>query len=56
MGTLTFNGNHPSTVRVMNVQTNSFDVQIQEWAYLDGPHALETVSYMVAEAGQWECS
>jgi len=28
MGTLSYNGRHPSTVRVMNVQSNSFDVQI----------------------------
>jgi len=51
MGTLSYNGRHPSTVRVMNVQSTSFDVQIQEWAYLDGPHTTERISWLVAEAG-----
>jgi hypothetical protein len=51
LGTLEYNGPDPSTVRVSNVQSNSFQVQIQEWAYLDGPHTTENLSYMVVEAG-----
>jgi hypothetical protein len=51
MGGLTYNGRDPSTVRVNDVTEISFNVQIQEWSYLDGPHAEETVSYLVAEAG-----
>merc|ERR1712217_641360 len=35
----------------MNVKSMSFDVQIQEWAYLDGPHTTERISWLVAEAG-----
>merc|ERR1712003_497715 len=35
MGALSFNGPHPSTVRVMSVTSTSFQVQIQEWTYLD---------------------
>jgi len=48
---LSYNGPDPSTVRVWNVQGNSFECAIQEWAYLDGPHAMEDLSYMVVEAG-----
>lgn len=48
---LSYNGGDPSTVRVSNVQPNSFQVQIQEWDYLDGPHTTESLSWMVVEAG-----
>lgn len=51
MGTLSFNGGHPSTVRVYDVTTTSFKVQIQEWVYLDVWHTTETISWLVAEAG-----
>jgi serralysin len=50
-GALSYNGGDPSTVRVMNVDANSFQIQLQEWAYLDGPHTTETISWMVTEAG-----
>jgi hypothetical protein len=50
-GALSYNGGDPSTVRVTNVQSNSFEIQLQEWEYLDGPHTTETVSWMVVEAG-----
>ena len=53
MGTLSFNGGHPSTVRVKNVQPTSFDVHIQEWSYLDTWHTTETISYIVVEAGHF---
>ncbi len=38
-----------ATVRVRNVGLNSFEVSLEEWDYLDGIHANETVSYMVIE-------
>jgi len=38
MGTLSFNGGHPSTVRVFDVTSTSFKVHIQEWIYLDTWH------------------
>ena len=50
-GALSYNGGDPSTVRVTNVQSNSFQIQIQEWAYLDTWHTTETISWMVVEAG-----
>jgi hypothetical protein len=35
-----------------NVQSGSFEYQLEEWGYDDGPHTTETVSYTVMEAGQ----
>ena len=48
---VTYNGNHPSTLRVRNVTANSFECQVDEWDYLDGNHAVEDIHYMVVEAG-----
>jgi len=53
MGALSFNGHHPTTLRVRNVQSGSFDVRISEWLYLDNWHTTETVSYLVVESGFW---
>ena len=39
----------PGVVRIRNVRANSFDIQFQEWNYLDGGHAFEYVSYLVME-------
>ena len=47
----TFDGGQPTTVRVRNVGSNSFEVQIDEWEYLDGWHAPEVLNYLVMEAG-----
>lgn len=44
------NGQHdPVTARVANVTETGFDVELEEWEYLDGVHAAETVSYLVVE-------
>lgn len=51
LGVLSYNGGHTSTVRVQNVQPQSFEVFIKEWDYHDGPHTTETLSWMVVEAG-----
>lgn len=56
MGTLTSNGGQPATVRVFEVTSTTFKVHINEWAYLDTIHANEVISYLVAEAGNWECT
>jgi len=45
-------GPDPVHVRLRNVQSGSFEFQLEEWGYLDGPHKTETVSYTVMEAGQ----
>ena len=50
-GPLSYNGSHESTVRVRNVTSNSFEVRIEEWKYLDGWHTKESVGYVVVESG-----
>ncbi|MEM1264508.1 MAG: hypothetical protein AAGI50_00665 [Pseudomonadota bacterium] len=51
MGPLSANGSEPATVRVRNVEETGFEFQVDEWEYLDGVHAPETVSWMAATAG-----
>jgi hypothetical protein len=41
MGALSYNGGHPSTLRVRNVQESSFEVRVNEWMYLDNWHTTE---------------
>ena len=53
-GTPSFEGADPSTVRIRNVTSDSFEIKIDEWDYLDPFHSTEVVSYMVVEAGQYE--
>ncbi|ABW26710.1 DUF4347 domain-containing protein [Acaryochloris marina] len=50
-GPPSFNGPNPSTVRVRNVTSNSFEVRIDEWEYLDEQHTLESLGYLVVEEG-----
>jgi PKD repeat protein len=52
-GAPTFNGKSPVQVRVRNIDSSGFDICIQEWAYLNGTHARETVSYIVMEEGTY---
>ncbi len=47
------NDGDPATIRVRNVTPTSFQVQIDEWDYLDGTHASESVSMIVIEAGSY---
>ena len=42
------------TIRVANVTSTSFQVQLDEWDYLDGTHSLESVGYVVMESGVHE--
>lgn len=51
-----FNGTDPTTVRLRNITDNSFQMQLDEWDYLDGAHTEETVSYVVLEAGTHQLS
>ncbi len=39
----------PVVIRLSKVSANSFDLQLQEWNYLNGNHPNEFVSYMVIE-------
>jgi hypothetical protein len=49
-----FNGRHPSTIRLRNVTPNGFEFQIDEWDYLDGGHTTETMGYVVMDSGVFE--
>lgn len=51
MGPPSFNGSDPSTLRVRNIGTTSFQHNLQEWDYLDGGHLLEDVGYLVLDDG-----
>ena len=48
---ISLNDNAPAVVRIRKVSATGFEIRVQEWNYLDGNHAFETVSYMVMEAG-----
>jgi len=43
MGPISYNGGDPSTVRVSNVISTSFDFQVDEWDYKDGAHTTEQI-------------
>ncbi len=49
LGNLSNGDPAPATVRVVQVNQNSFQVFIQEWNYLDGVHGSEAIGYMVVE-------
>ena len=53
VGDPTLNGPDPAVVRLRNVDSNSFQLRIQEANYLNDRHAPESVSYLVLEAGDW---
>ncbi|MBN2712831.1 MAG: hypothetical protein JXR97_10435 [Planctomycetes bacterium] len=53
MGPPSYEGSDPSSIRVRNVTTTSFEWQLDEYDYLDGKHGEETVGYMVVEAGSY---
>ncbi|MEN8219813.1 MAG: Ig-like domain-containing protein [Pseudomonadota bacterium] len=40
-------------VRLRNVETSNFELQFQEWQYLDSQHAQETMPYLALEAGRY---
>ncbi len=50
-GPPTFNGADPGVVRIRNVTTSSFQINMQEWEYKDGNHTTETINYMVLKKG-----
>lgn len=45
------NGQSPTTVRLRNVTWRGFEFQLDEWDYQNGMHTVETVGYLVIEAG-----
>ena len=56
LGPLSRNDGGQANVRVRNVTRNSFEWQIDEWDHLDGIHGMESVGYMVIEAGTHQLS
>jgi hypothetical protein len=51
-GPISLNGDDPAVIRIRNVDSTGFEIRIQEWGYLDDVHTVETVSYLVMEAGR----
>ena len=52
VGPVQSQGADPTTTRVRNVTSSSFELQVDEWDYLDGGHIEETIAYAVVEAGR----
>ena len=50
---LSCNEDEPAVVRIGNVDATGFEIRVQEWNYLDGIHAEETIGYMVMERGAY---
>ena len=50
---LSCNEDEPAVVRIGYVDATGFEIRVQEWDYLDGIHAEETVGYMVMERGTY---
>lgn len=56
MEPVSYQGGQPAHIRLRNVRSGSFQYQIEEWAYLDGPHTTEQIHYVVMEAGTYTSS
>ncbi len=50
-GPLTSNGSDPAMVRIRDVTSTGFEMQLDEWDYLDGSHIPETVSWFAVSEG-----
>jgi len=55
-GPPSFEGTDPTVVRLNDVASDGFDLRLQEWAYLDGFHANETVDLLATNAGRFTLS
>lgn len=53
-GPPTSNDLKAGAVRIRNVNSNSFEIRMENWDYLTDAHRPESVGYMVVEAGQHE--
>ncbi|WP_330631625.1 polysaccharide deacetylase family protein [Halocatena halophila] len=52
VGPVSENGNHPAHVRIRDVAGWGFEFQLEEWAYLDGGHTTEDLSYLAISRGR----
>jgi hypothetical protein len=50
---MSLNGSQPSVIRIRKVDQKGFEIQVQEWDYLDGQHKVEAASYLVMEKGSY---
>ncbi|MEM7145261.1 MAG: DUF1800 family protein [Verrucomicrobiota bacterium] len=50
-GPLGDNDLEPAVVRVRNITTTGFEIQIDEWDYLDGVHSAEDIGWLAMEPG-----
>jgi hypothetical protein len=48
---MSYKGKDPCHIRIKEVDSNSFQFQIEEWDYLDQGHTAEEIGYMVLEKG-----
>ncbi|SIR73075.1 Subtilase family protein [Haladaptatus litoreus] len=53
MGPPSTNGGQPCHMRVREVTDESFEYQLEEWAYLDGSHTTETAHYLFMNEGAY---
>lgn len=54
LGPASYNGLQPVAPRIRNVTDEGFEVNLQEYSYLDGTHITETLSWVAASAGVHE--
>ncbi len=47
-----FQGPDPTTIRLRNAGPKSFDIRLEEWAYLNDTHGAEDLSYLAVERGR----
>jgi hypothetical protein len=50
---LSLQDSDPAVVRIRNVDSNGFEIRVQEWDYLDDVHASETVGFIAMERGSY---
>ena len=53
-GGMSSNGVQPAVVRIRNVNQAGFEISVQEWDYMDGQHATESIGYLALEAGVYQ--
>ena len=51
LGPPSFVGVQPATTRLQNVSSGRFQFFLDEWDYLDGPHANESIGFLAVETG-----
>ncbi|RRJ30149.1 hypothetical protein [Halocatena pleomorpha] len=56
MKPVTERGTQPCHTRLRNVGSDSFDVRLEEWEYLNDAHVVEHASFIVLERGTYRAS